>query len=127
MSGGFTYFTALVKQALGFDFDAANILKHDGHTLWPARSSCRSWARKPSSRRSSVLPSSTGFRADDALSVGDGANDLPMLEGGGPGRRLPRQARGRRRGAARIDHGDLTALLYLQGYRHSDFIERTDP
>jgi phosphoserine phosphatase len=54
--------------------------------------------------------------------VGDGANDLGMIRGRRPRRRLSRQARGRGRRAARIDHGDLTALLYAQGYRRDEFV-----
>ena len=61
VSGGFTYFTALVRQALGFDFDAANVLKHDGAHARRARSNRRSWARKPSLRRLQRLAAEHGL------------------------------------------------------------------
>ena len=63
----------------------------------------------------------------DAVTVGDGANDLPMLKAAGLGVAFHAKPAVAAEVAARIDHGDLTALLYLQGYRRSDFVERTDP
>ena len=61
----------------------------------------------------------------DTLAVGDGANDLPMIEAAGlgvafHGKPVLQEAAA----AARIDHGDLTALLYAQGYRREEFVER---
>ena len=93
---------------------------------WPARSTCRSWARRPSSPPCSAWPPSTVSPAD-AVTVGDGANDLPMLKAAGLGVAFHAKPAVAAEVAARIDHGDLTALLYLQGYRRSDFVERTDP
>jgi phosphoserine phosphatase len=61
------------------------------------------------------------------VTVGDGANDLPMLTAAGLGVAVHAKPAVAAEVAARIDHGDLTALLYLQGYRRSDFVERTDP
>jgi phosphoserine phosphatase len=63
-----------------------------------------------------------GLDLCDAIAVGDGANDLPMLMAAGMGvafRAKPAVAASAR---LRIDHGDLTALLYLQGYRHDEFL-----
>ena len=59
--------------------------------------------------------------------MGDGANDLPMLQAAGLGVAFHAKPAVAAEVPARIDHGDLTALLYLQGYRRSDFVERTDP
>jgi len=60
----------------------------------------------------------------DTLVAGDGANDLGMIEGRRTGRRVSRQAGWwRAAAAARIDYGDLTALLYAQGYRRDEFVE----
>jgi phosphoserine phosphatase len=64
---------------------------------------------------------------EDAVTVGDGANDIPMLKEAGLGVAFHAKPAVAAEVAARIDHGDLTALLYLQGYRRSDFVERPDP
>ena len=63
----------------------------------------------------------------DAVSVGDGANDLPMLKAAGLGVAFHAKPAVAAQVPARVDHGDLTALLYLQGYRRSDFEQRKDP
>ena len=59
--------------------------------------------------------------------MGDGANDLPMLNAAGLGVAFRAKPAVAAAVAARIDHGDLTALLYLQGYRQSEFVERPNP
>jgi len=68
-----------------------------------------------------------GLPIADTLSVGDGANDLPMLKASGLGVAFHAKPVVAAEVSARIDHGDLTALLYLQGYRRTDFVERNDP
>jgi phosphoserine phosphatase len=60
----------------------------------------------------------------DAITVGDGANDLPMLQAAGLGVAFHAKPIVAAQVPARIRNGDLTSLLYLQGYRRSDFIER---
>ena len=126
VSGGFTHFTALVKQALGFDSDAANILKHDGHTLLGTVEPpiLGKEAKLATLER---LAAGHGLSANDVLSVGDGANDLPMLGAAGLGVAFHAKPAVAAQVPSRIDHGDLTALLYLQGYRLTDFVERKDP
>jgi phosphoserine phosphatase len=125
VSGGFTYFTALVRQALGFDFDAANTLKHDGRTLSGAVEPpiLGKEAKLATLER---LGAERGLPIADTMSVGDGANDLPMLKASGLGVAFHAKPVVAAEVSARIDHGDLTALLYLQGYRRSDFVERKD-
>jgi phosphoserine phosphatase len=126
VSGGFTYFTAMVRQALDFDFEAANVLKHDGRTLAGA-------VELPILGKQAKLATldrlclERGLHVGEALAVGDGANDLPMLKAAGLGVAFHAKPVVAAEVSARIDHGDLTALLYLQGYRQSDFIERPDP
>ena len=56
------------------------------------------------------------------MAVGDGANDLPMLQAAGLGVAFRAHPRVRAAAAVRIDHGDLTALLFLQGYRRDEFV-----
>jgi len=126
VSGGFTYFTAMVRKALGFDLDAANVLEHDGASLagTVAHPILGKEAKLTTLRR---LAGERGLGDADAISVGDGANDLPMLKAAGLGVAFHAKPAVAAQVPARIDHGDLTALLYLQGYRRSDFEERKDP
>ena len=126
VSGGFTYFTAMVRAALGFDVDAANVLEHDGTALagTVARPILGKEAKLTTLQR---LAGERGLTAGDAVSVGDGANDLPMLKAAGLGVAYHAKPAVAAEVLARIDHGDLTALLYLQGYRRSDFEQRKDP
>jgi phosphoserine phosphatase len=122
VSGGFTYFTGLVKKALGFDTDAANVLRHDGRTLAGA-------VELPILGKEAKLATldrlcvERGIHVGEALTVGDGANDLPMLKAAGLGVAFHAKPVVAAEVSARIDHGDLTALLYLQGYRKSEFVE----
>jgi len=126
VSGGFTYFTAMVRRTLGFDLDAANVLEHDGASLsgTVAHPILGKEAKLSTLQR---LAGERGIAAADAVSVGDGANDLPMLKAAGLGVAFHAKPAVAAQVPARIDHGDLTALLYLQGYRRNDFEERKDP
>jgi phosphoserine phosphatase len=126
VSGGFTYFTAMVRRALGFDLDAANVLELDGAALagTVAHPILGKEAKLATLQR---LVRDRGIGLADAASVGDGANDLPMLKAAGLGVAFRAKPAVAAEVHARIDHGDLTALLYLQGYRRSDFEERKDP
>jgi len=126
VSGGFTYFTRLVHERLGFDFDAANTLDHDGRTLAGTvqRPILGKEAKLATLER---LCAQRGLEIGQSISVGDGANDLPMLQAAGLGVAFRAKPTVAAQVAARIDHGDLTALLYLQGYRRRDFAERKDP
>ncbi len=126
VSGGFTFFTALVHKALGFDSHAANILEHDGGTLagTVAPPILGKEAKLAALQR---LAGEHGLSSAEALTVGDGANDLPMLKAAGLGVAFHAKPAVAAQVPARIDHGDLTALLYLQGYRRSEFIERNEP
>ena len=62
-----------------------------------------------------------GLRPADAIVVGDGANDLAMIERAGSGVALHAKPSVAAKAGMRVDHGDLTALLYIQGYRRTDF------
>ena len=64
-----------------------------------------------------------GLQRDATLAVGDGANDLAMLEAAGLGIAYRAKPRVAAQAHARIDHGDLTALLYAQGYRRDEFVD----
>ena len=126
VSGGFTYFTALVRQALGFDLDAANILKHDGRVL-SGTVEPPILGKEAKLATLQRLANERGLSSAETLSVGDGANDLPMLKAASLGVAFHAKPVVAAELQACIDHGDLTALLYMQGYRRSDFVERNDP
>ena len=63
-----------------------------------------------------------GIAREDTIAIGDGANDLPMLNAAGLGIAFHAHPRVRTAAKVRIDHGDLTALLFLQGYQRQDFV-----
>ncbi|MBS0518588.1 MAG: phosphoserine phosphatase SerB [Proteobacteria bacterium] len=126
VSGGFTYFTSMVRQALGFDIDAANVLRHDGRTLVGS-------VEPPILGKEAKLATlgrlcaERGVDVAETMTVGDGANDLPMLQAAGLGVAFHAKPAVAAQVPARISHGDLTALLYLQGYRRRDFVETPNP
>jgi phosphoserine phosphatase len=121
ISGGFTAFTAGVAAALGFDEHRANQLgiadgRLDGTVARPILGSGAKLAALDE------LTARLGISRTEAITVGDGANDLPMLQAAGIGVALHAKPVVRHAAKVRIDHGDLTALLYLQGYRRSAFV-----
>ena len=120
VSGGFTYFTEHVGVAAGFDDQQANILLDDGERLTGE-------VKEPILGREAKLAAlkkeiaALKISPDDALAVGDGANDLAMIEHAGMGVAYHAKPILAEAASARIDHNDLTALLYLQGYRDEEF------
>ena len=121
ISGGFTAFTASVAAALGFDEHRANELIIHGDMVAGvvARPILGSGAKLAALDQ---LCARLGITRAEAITVGDGANDIPMLEAAGLGVALHAKPVVRDAAPIRIDHGDLTALLYLQGYPQSAFI-----
>ena len=120
VSGGFDFFTGWVRERLGFNEDQANRLEISNGTL-TGRLLDPILGRVAKREALARLTATLGITETDAITVGDGANDLDMLAAAGLGvafRAKPIVAESAR---ARIDHGDLTALLYLQGYRQEDF------
>ena len=126
VSGGFTHFTNMVRAKLGFDLDAANTLTIHGEALAGTVTSpiLGKEAKLATLRK---LATERGLALADTLTVGDGANDLPMLQAAGLGVAFHAKPAVAAQTRARIVHGDLTALLYLQGYRKNEFVERKDP
>ena len=121
VSGGFRSFTAPVRAALGFDLDVANeLLVKDGVLTGAVKEPILDRDAKLATLRR--LATERGLTLDQAMSVGDGANDLPMLQAAGLG--IAYHAKPAVRSAARhrIDHADLTALLYVQGYREGEIV-----
>ena len=122
VSGGFEFYTGWVRRRLGFDYDQANRLAIEDGAL-------SGGVGEPilgrDAKREALLRLSAerGIQAADAITVGDGANDLAMLETAGMGVAFRAKPIVAERARARIDHGDLTALLYIQGYRREEFID----
>ena len=123
VSGGFTYFTKMVREKLGFDFDAANTLTIQGTAL-AGTVGLPILGKEAKLSTLQRLCGERGLGVSDAIAVGDGANDLPMLQAAGLGVAFHAKPIVAAQVPARVRNGDLTALLYLQGYRRSDFIER---
>ncbi len=121
VSGGFTYFTSRVAAALGFDEHRANELMFDGDTLsGDVREPILGIRAKADALRD--ICKGLGIGPESAIAVGDGANDVEMLRLAGLGVGYRPKPVVREAADAAVDHGDLTALLYLQGYRSDDFV-----
>jgi phosphoserine phosphatase len=121
VSGGFTYFTSRVAEDAGFDHTQGNVLIDDGKALTGA-------VAEPILGREAKLEAleresaARGIDILETLAVGDGANDLAMIRRAGLGVAYHAKPVVAEAAGAAIDHGDLTALLYLQGYRETDFV-----
>ncbi len=121
VSGGFSFFADYFARRIGFDEASANRLEFEGDRLSGS-------VAKPILDASSKLKRlrELGAQMDIALSqtlaVGDGANDLPMLKSAGMGVALHAKPAVAAAAPYRIEHGDLTALLYMQGYSDEEFI-----
>jgi len=121
VSGGFTYFTSRVAEAAGFESNQANRLADDGQALaGKVIEPILGREAKVEALRSSVVR--LGITADDVLAVGDGANDLDMIRNAGLGVAYHAKPIVAAAAAASIAHGDLTALLYLQGYSDEEIV-----
>ncbi len=115
VSGGFTRFAEPVAREIGFDRAIANVLgiadgQLDGNVADPIIGAA--------TKRDTLITSlvALGWNAADAIAVGDGANDIPMIEAAGLGVAYRAKPKTAAAAAARIDHGDLSALLYAMGY-----------
>lgn len=121
VSGGFTSFTEAIAKKIGFDENRANLLESaDGRLLGTVREPILGKQAKVDALED--IASLLGLDPADAIAVGDGANDLGMLARAGSGVALHAKPSVAAQAGIRIDHGDLTALLYLQGYRKTDFV-----
>jgi phosphoserine phosphatase len=121
VSGGFTYFTGRVSEITGFKTNRANLLLHDDGALTGevGEPIVDSDTKINSLKEFQELG---GLENHQTLAVGDGANDIPMLVGAGLGvGYYPHPIAGEAADVS-ITHGDLTALLYIQGYTKDEFI-----
>ena len=121
VSGGFTAFTAQVAATLGFDENRANSLQiADSKLTGEVGRPILGKAAKVQALEE--ITARLGLSAADVLAVGDGANDLGMLTLAGTGVALHAKPTVQAQCDVRINHGDLTALLYLQGYGADGFV-----
>jgi len=120
ISGGFTHFTAYVGAELGFHEHQANelIIQNNLLTGEVASPILGRDAKVAALQR---ITGTFGFSLDEAIAVGDGANDIPMLQTAGMGVALHAKPAVKQQVDIQIDHGDLTALLYLQGFTRDEF------
>ena len=121
VSGGFTAFTSAIATKLGFHEHHANTLLTDGGKL------TGDVARPILGRDAKVealhaITTAQNLTSSDVLAVGDGANDLGMLKLAGTGVALHAKPTVQEQADIRINHADLTALLFIQGYTKADFV-----
>lgn len=121
VSGGFTFFADYYARRIGFDEAIANVLEFEGEQLAgtvadPIVDKSTKLARLNS------LAAERGVALSQTMAVGDGANDLDMIKAAGMGVALHAKPVVAAEAGIRIDHGDLTALLYLQGFAEEDFV-----
>ncbi|MCA1499996.1 MULTISPECIES: phosphoserine phosphatase SerB [unclassified Bradyrhizobium] len=122
VSGGFTLFTRAVAAKIGFQENRANeLVVRDGKFTGEVKEPILGRAAK----LATLVDLMESFDLDDidSVVVGDGANDLAMIQAAGLGVAYHAKPAVAAAAAARIDHGDLTALLYAQGYRRDEFVE----
>jgi phosphoserine phosphatase len=121
VSGGFTVFTGPIAAMLGFNENRANVLiEKDGYLTGTVAEPILGKQAKVDALVD--ITTRLGISTADALAVGDGANDLGMLHLAGAGVALHAKPMVSAQVKIRIDHADLTALLYIQGYRKTDFV-----
>jgi phosphoserine phosphatase len=122
VSGGFRQFTAAVRDRIGADEDRANTLaiesgKLTGEVIEPIL------GHDAKLGALQAIAAAKGLALAETLAVGDGANDLAMLKAAGLGVAYRAKPKVAANADARIDHADLTALLYAQGISRKEFVE----
>jgi phosphoserine phosphatase len=120
VSGGFTLFTEPLAARIGFDEHRSNRLVVDSGKL-VGRVEEPILGKDAKLAALVELRERLGLCRAETLAIGDGANDLPMLQEAGLGVAYRAKPAVAAAAHARIEHGDLTALLYLQGYRAEEF------
>ncbi len=122
VSGGFRQFTRAIRERIGADEDRANILMIEGGKLTgKVIEPILGQDAKLSALKE--IAAAMELELDDTLAVGDGANDLPMLQAAGLGIAYRAKPQVAASAHARVEHADLTALLYAQGFARKDFVE----
>lgn len=120
VSGGFTFFTSRVAEAAGFHLNRANtLIELDGALTGQVGDPILGKEAKLAALNEETA--ALGLTPVDALAVGDGANDLAMIEAAGLGVAYRAKPIVAAQADAKVDHTDLTTLLYFQGYKTEDF------
>ena len=122
VTGGFTLFTARIAAMLGFDENRANTLVLDQADRLTGEVAEPIFGREGKLATLVELRRRLGLTTEQTLVAGDGANDIAMIQAAGLGIAYHAKPKVAQVAAARIDHGDLTALLYAQGYRREQFV-----
>jgi phosphoserine phosphatase len=120
VSGGFDFFTSRVAALAGFQAERANhLIEAEGRLTGAVREPILGREAKLAALREETAARSLAL--SEALAIGDGANDLAMIEAAGLGVAYRAKPVVAAQADARVDHADLTALLYFQGYRAEEF------
>ena len=123
VSGGFPLFTSRIAEKVGFnEFHANTLLFNDGQLSGKVAEPIIG----PAAKRSTLirLREERGLWTEETMAVGDGANDIMMLKAAGLGIAYHAKPKVAAIAQAQINHGDLTALLYLQGFSRKEFAEK---
>jgi phosphoserine phosphatase len=126
VSGGFTVFTEKIAAAIGFHESRANVLMIDGE-FFAGTVNEPILGREAKVATLIELRSKLGLNGAETIAIGDGANDLAMLQEAGLGVAYHAKPAVAAAAHARVEHCDLTALLYAQGYQHSEVTEGSSP
>jgi phosphoserine phosphatase len=119
VSGGFTFFTGAIAARAGFDANYANrFLIENGEIVGVAEPILGRDAKLAAMKKEA---SDAGIGLNEVIAVGDGANDLAMLQAAGLGVAFRAKPIVAEQAHAKINHADLTALLFLQGYTINEF------
>ena len=121
ISGGFSYFTDRIREAVGFHTSLGNRLgiengKLTGKVIPPIV------GKEVKLEMLVDMAEQQGLGISQTLSIGDGANDVPMLTKAGMGIAYHAHPVARKAARARLNHADLTGALFIQGYRREDFL-----
>ena len=122
VSGGFTLFTRKIGAMIGFDEDRSNILLVDGEARLSGQVAEPILGKDAKLNALRELQKRLRLAPEETMAIGDGANDIPMIEAAGLGVAYHGKPAVAEAAAARVDHGDLTALLYAQGYPRTAFV-----
>jgi phosphoserine phosphatase len=123
VTGGFTLFARRIAAMIGFDESRANTLEVGADGKLTGKVTEPIFGRDAKLATLIELRDRLGLAPDETLVTGDGANDLAMIDAAGIGVAYHAKPKVAAAAAARIEHGDLTALLYAQGYRRDEFVQ----